>query len=259
MTSSSARNIQTPQVRVSVCMAAYNGAAHITEQIDSILPQLGPADELVIVDDASTDDTVKVVSRIADDRIRLISSSDNRGYVRNFEAALTQSRGEYVFLADQDDVWLPGRVEAMIAALQDADVVASNFGFFGHQPRRIESIRLRAADSSRRWANLFALWIGYRPYFGCAMAFRRPARDLILPFPDFLDETHDQWIALVGNLAGRMAHLEQDTLVRRLHENNTTPKQWRSLRLILKARFMLVRAFFEARGRIRRSRRQLHP
>lgn len=254
MTASNTSASQADPVRVSVCMAAYNGAAHITEQIESILPQLGPADELVIVDDASTDDTVQVVSRIADDRIRLIASAENRGYVRNFEAALLQSRGEYVFLADQDDVWVPGRVEAMIAALQDSDVVASNFGFFGHRPRRIESIRLRASDGPRRWANLFALWVGYRPYFGCAMAFRRPARDLILPFPAFLTETHDQWIAMVGNLAGSMVHLEQDTLVRRLHENNTTPKKWRSLRLILKARFMLVRAFFEAGRRIRRSR-----
>lgn len=241
--------------QVSVCMATYNGAAHVEEQIASILPQLEAGDELVVVDDASTDDTAKVVEAVNDPRIRLIRSAVNRGYVRTFEAALTASRGDYVFLSDQDDVWIPGRVDSMVAALQDADVVASNFGYFGQAPRRIESLRLRSSDSHRRWANLLTLWIGVRPYYGCAMGFRRSAKDLILPFPAFLVETHDQWIALVGNLRGSMVHLDEDTLNRRLHDNNTTPKKARSLGLILRARIMLARAFFVALVRIMRGTR----
>ncbi|MCC3276974.1 glycosyltransferase [Arthrobacter sp. zg-Y20] len=243
---------QAEATRVSVCMAAYNGAEHIREQIDSILSELGPGDELVVVDDASTDKTRDVVSGVGDSRIRLIPSSVNRGYVRTFEAALAHSRGEYVFLSDQDDVWIPGRVQRMVDALQDAEVVASNFSFFGQQPRAIESIRLRSADSGRRWANLFALWVGYRPYYGCSMAMRSSVLSLILPFPGFLTETHDQWIAMVANLAGTMHHVEEDTLRRRLHEANTSPKQWRSLRRILAARLMLLRAFLVAVRRIRR-------
>ena len=240
--------------RVSVCMASYNGSAHIAEQIASILPQLYAGDELVIVDDASTDDTAAIVEAIGDPRIRLIRSATNRGYVRTFEAALTASTGEFIFLSDQDDVWVPGRVDAMVTELQHADVVASNFGYFGQAPRRIESLRLRSSDSSRRWTNLLALWIGVRPYYGCAMAFRSSARHLILPFPSFLVETHDQWIALVGNLEGSMVHLEENTLNRRLHENNTTPKKARSLRQILRARIMLARAFFVALERMRRGK-----
>ncbi|KAD4060707.1 glycosyltransferase [Arthrobacter yangruifuii] len=232
-------------------MAAYNGAAHIEEQIASILPQLAPGDELVIVDDSSTDNTAAVIEALQDPRIKLIRSSVNRGYVRTFEAALTASSGEYIFLSDQDDVWIPGRVEAMVAELGHADVVASNFGYFGHTPRKIESLRLRGSDSSRRWANLMMLWIGIRPYYGCAMAFRRSIKDVVLPFPSFLVETHDQWIALVGNLAGSMAHLEADSLNRRLHDNNTTPKKARSLMLILRSRIMLARAFLVARARLR--------
>lgn len=238
--------------RVSVCMATYNGAAHVEEQIASILPELKDGDELVIVDDASTDDTAEVIEQIGDQRIRLIRSAVNRGYVKTFEAALTASQGDYVFLSDQDDVWIPGRIDSMVAALQHADVVASNFGYFGQAPRRIESLRLRSADSSRRWANLLTLWIGIRPYYGCAMGFRSSAKDLILPFPRFLVETHDQWIALVGNLRGSMAHLEPNTLNRRLHDNNTTPKTARSLGRILRARFMLARAFVVALARIMR-------
>ena len=244
--------INAATTRVSVCMAAYNGAEHIGEQIESILSELGPDDELVVVDDASTDKTRELVAGVGDSRIRLIPSPVNRGYVRTFEAALAHSRGEYLFLADQDDLWIPGRVQRMVATLQDAEVVASNFSFFGQRPRAIESIRLRSADSGRRWANLFALWVGYRPYYGCSMAMRRSVLPLILPFPGFLTETHDQWIAMVANLAGTMRHLEEDTLQRRLHDANTSPKQWRSLRVILRARLMLLRAFLVAVGRTRR-------
>lgn len=240
--------------RVSVCMAAYNGSAHIEEQIASILPQLQDGDEVVIVDDASTDNTVKVIEALEDPRIRLIRSEVNRGYVKTFEAALTASTGDYIFLSDQDDVWVPGRVDAMVAELRDADVVASNFGYFGQAPRRIESLRLRSADSTRRWANLLMLWVGVRPYYGCAMAFRSSTKNVILPFPSFLVETHDQWIALVGNLRASMTHIESNTLNRRLHENNTTPKKARSLRLILRARIMLARAFLVAVARNRRAK-----
>ncbi|MDV7237616.1 glycosyltransferase, partial [Listeria monocytogenes] len=94
--------------RISVCMAAYNGANHIREQIESILLELSATDELVIIDDCSTDSTKSVVEGIGDPRIRLIAGTTNAGYVRTFERALSESRGRYVFLSDQDDIWIPG-------------------------------------------------------------------------------------------------------------------------------------------------------
>lgn len=239
-------------VRISVCLAAYNGAAFIREQLETILPELTSSDEVVVVDDASTDSTVDVVEELADDRIRIIALPHNVGYVRAFERALTESRGRYIFLSDQDDHWLPGRVEAMIGVLRSKDVVASNFGFFGHDPRAIESRRLQARDDDRRWRDLLLLWVGVMPYYGCAMAFRREAVAQILPFPPFLRETHDQWIAMIGLLSGSIAHLEEDTLVRRLHDLNTTPKKNRPLRVILRSRVMLARAAGTALRRVRR-------
>lgn len=244
------------RTRVSVCLASYNGAAHIVEQLESILVQLGPEDEIVVVDDASTDSSVELITGITDARIRLVRSPVNEGYVKTFEKALTASRGEYVFLSDQDDVWLAGRLDLMLEALATKPVVASNFSFFGQKPRTIESLRLRTADSSRHWTNLLLLWVGVRPYYGCAMAFRREVAPLILPFPRFLHETHDQWIAMVGNLIGGIHHLEEDTLTRRLHETNTTPKKARSPLLIVRSRIMLARAFVVAVLRIRRNRGQ---
>lgn len=233
-------------VRVSVCMATYNGQEYVAEQIRSILAQLSPGDELIVVDDASKDATLDVVRRLGDPRIVLLPNKENMGYVASFERAIAASRGVYIMLSDQDDVWLPGRVESLVDALQTKDFAASNFTVFGGPANRYHNVQLKESDSRRWVANLVTTWIGIRPYYGCTMAFKAAAKELILPFPEFLTETHDQWIAIVGNLNQQMVHVTAPTVARRLHDENTTPKTRRPVAVILRARIMLLRAFFVA-------------
>lgn len=243
------------QVRASVCMATYRGARFIEEQIASILIELGPDDELVIVDDASPDETVEYIKKVQDQRVRLVVAAANRGYVRTFEEAIRHSTGQFIFLSDQDDVWFPGRLESMLAALENERVVASNFDVLGGGPRPWIP-KLKAADSNRKLANLWGILIGYRAYYGCAMAFRREALSLVLPIPPYVKESHDLWLAICGNVSGSITHLAESTLLRRLHDQNQTPAGWRSLRKIVSARIMLLRLMLEA---LRRNRAQLEP
>ncbi|WP_284983711.1 glycosyltransferase [Arthrobacter sp. efr-133-TYG-118] len=243
-----------PRTRVSVCMATFMGAKFIHEQLESILSQLSDDDEVVIVDDASRDDTVAKILAVADPRIRLIRAETNQGYVKSFGQAVLASRGRFIFLADQDDVWTEGRVDSMLSALTTAAVVASNFDVLGGGPR--PSIpKLDSADSRRHLGNLFGILIGYRAYYGCGMAFRRDILDLFSPIPDYLRESHDLWLAIVGNVSGSITHLDRSTLLRRLHEDNATPRGWRSLRVILAARLVLIRLMLEARRRSLASQR----
>lgn len=240
-------------VRASVCMATYRGAAYVAEQIESILVQLGPDDELVIVDDASPDRTVEEIRRFDDSRIKLLESPTNQGYVRSFEQAVVASCGEFVFLADQDDVWIPGRLELMLTALEGSSVVASNFAVLGGGPRG--NVReLRGSDSRRYLKNIVGIIVGYRPYYGCAMAMTRQQAEIFAPIPQFLVESHDLWLALCGNTAKSITHLPEPTLWRRLHEDNVTPRGWRSLSTILRARVMIVRALLEAARREKAAR-----
>jgi glycosyltransferase involved in cell wall biosynthesis len=232
-------------VRVSVCLAAHDGAQFVDEQVRSILDQLGPSDELVVVDDASTDATVSVVESFDDPRIALHCNDVNVGSVRTFERALGLSRGAYLLLADQDDVWVPGRLEAMVAALQTGGVVATSVAVLGDPPGR-PRWPLRAGDSRRYAANVAAVLVGVRWYFGCAMGLRRDLLPVVLPFPAWLTESHDLWIGLVGNVRHEMRHLETPSVQRRLHGANQTPLRWRSLPTILRARVMLVRCLVEA-------------
>ena len=104
---------------ISVCMASYNGAKWIALQIDSILPQLGPDDELIVVDDASCDTTLDIVRAYGDSRIRVFENEQNLGVDLTFERALTLARGDILFLTDQDDIWYPDKVSRVMRAFEE--------------------------------------------------------------------------------------------------------------------------------------------
>ena len=110
-------------MKVSVCLASYNGGDWIKRQIDSILNQEfkyhSNVDlELIISDDGSTDNSLKEISQIKDDRIIIIhhKGKQHKFYksifaaTENFENALMYATGEYIFLSDQDDIWYPNRI-----------------------------------------------------------------------------------------------------------------------------------------------------
>lgn len=239
-------------IRASVCMATYRGKDFVKEQISSILLELGPDDELIVVDDASPDETAEIVGSFEDPRVRLIVAPLNRGYVRTFEEAIGLSRGRFILLSDQDDVWIKGRLAAMLSALDSAKVVAGNFDILGNG-RRPWIPKLSSSDSGRNLANLWGILVGYRAYYGCAMGFRRDALSLVVPIPPYVRESHDLWMAICGNMAGSVAHLDESTVLRRLHGDNQTPSGWRSLRKIVAARIMLLRLMIEAFRRTRRA------
>ncbi|MGM7672175.1 glycosyltransferase [Microbacterium sp. A93] len=241
-------------VRVSVCMATYNGEAYLGEQLDSILAELAPHDELIIVDDASADGTVALLATVEDARVRVFPRDHNRGYVRTFEEALQYATGDVLMLADQDDVWIPGRRALFVAALQNDAVAASNLVLLGSDAPLVPPIpgiswRLNASQSGHSVRNELRILAGIIPYFGCAMAIRRDAVDRILPFPDFLTESHDLWIATFANAHRTMRHLDEPTLRRRLHEENVSTARPRGIVPVLRARWMLLRAWLAAKKR----------
>ena len=143
---------------------------------------------------------------------------------------------------------MPGRLDAMVVALDRDGVVATSVAVLGAPPGR-PRWKLRDEDSHRYATNLAAVLVGVRWYFGCAMGLRRDVLRTVLPFPSWLTESHDLWIGVVGNTLHEMRHLEAPSVARRLHSANQTPTRWRSLPQILRARVMLARCLVEARRR----------
>ena len=165
---------------ISVCIATYNGARYIAEQLASILKQLSAEDEVVVSDDGSTDGTIDIVRSFNDRRIRIVDGPRRHSPTLNFEWALRNAHGEYIFLADQDDVWLEGKVRRGVEELQMCDCVVSD-------ARVTDSLLNTTSESlfelmhvkrGRLW-NL--LW--RNGYTGRCMAFKREVRSKALPFP----------------------------------------------------------------------------
>ena len=179
---------------ISVCIATYNGEKYIRQQIESIVCQLSPTDEIVISDDGSTDKTLAIVKAIGDKRIRIIKGPRKHSPTFNFEYALKAAKGDYIFLADQDDVWKPNKVEVCMKWLQkyycvvsDAEVTDSSLNTLFPSLYRLLGVR-QGKLYNTLWKN---------GYTGCCMAFRRNVLEVSLPFPKNIP-MHDIWI---GNVA----------------------------------------------------------
>lgn len=202
-------------------MAAWNGEKYIGEQIDSILSQLTDTDELVISLDPSTDGTEAIIRRYEDPRIRLLDGPGN-GVIANFENAIRNCRGEYIFLADQDDVWLPGKVERVkeafrnregertLAVMHDAKIVDASLADSGQTFFAFRGCRTGMKENILK-----------NTYIGCCMAFRRALLPHILPFPKEIP-MHDQWIGLMAEKYGRTELIREPLLLYRRHGENAT-------------------------------------
>ena len=236
---------------ISVCMATYNGEKYLKEQIDSILIQLQDFDELVIVDDNSIDSTREILNSYSDHRIKIIHNEQNIGVNKNFEKAIISSHNKYIFLADQDDIWIPARIDIMFHELAKpkALVVTGNMLFIdGDGAPMLPSIkRLDSSDSAKKNKNIWRIFLGKAAYFGSAMAFSRDLCEVILPFPDFI-ESHDLWIAMAGIQVGGNIHCNNRVLYRRIHSNNVSLMSRKVFKVFL-SRLIFVRQLLELKKR----------
>ena len=100
---------------ISVVLAAYKGEKYIGAQVESIISQLGENDELIVSDDFPTGDTRKAIADLIENDKRIIYlNGPGRGVIANFEFAISKARGDYIFLSDQDDVWLDGKINTVL-------------------------------------------------------------------------------------------------------------------------------------------------
>jgi glycosyltransferase involved in cell wall biosynthesis len=225
-------------------MATYNGAKFVQEQLASILSELGPLDEVIVCDDGSTDETVRILKSFLDQRIHIYSNSVRLGHVRNFERALSLARGELIFLADQDDVWIPGRVLAMVESLDShngALLVASNFDLIDENGMPVGLFRKLGLARKSKIGQVFAIFAGRSPYFGCTFLMNRQCLSLCLPIPESI-ESHDIWIALVSSVFGKVVNLPNATLMHRLHGSNLTAPARRKLSTIARGRWVFFKS-----------------
>jgi glycosyltransferase involved in cell wall biosynthesis len=204
--------------KISVCLATYNGEKYIKEQIDSILIQLGENDEIIISDDGSTDNTIDIIKKYNDYRIKIYHNNNRKGVIGNFENALNYSTGEFIFLSDQDDIWLSDKIVKTLPYLKDYDLVISDCKIVDEKLNIVyESVFEKFGSKSGFLRNFYKNY-----YWGCCMAFNHKIKDYILPFSKKI-AMHDIWIGLNVELNGSVFFLDQPLILYRRHGQNVSP------------------------------------
>lgn len=203
---------------ISVCIATYNGERFIKRQLESILTQLGERDEVVVSDDGSTDRTLQIISDIADRRIRtVVNKGPEHSPTANFQNAMKEAKGDYVFLSDQDDIWLPHKVETMMNILKNGDchcVISDALMTDEHERVTNDSLYEVMHVGHGRLYNLLA----YNGYTGCCMAFSRKVLDKALPFPADIP-MHDIWIGNVAAFFFNLKFISEPLILFRRHSD----------------------------------------
>lgn len=237
---------------ISVCMATYNGERYIKQQIDSILCQLNQEDELIISDDMSTDKTLDIVREYNEPRIKIYLHDKDHGFVKNFENALLYAKGDYIFLSDQDDLWMPNKVEKTLEYLKQNDFVVSDCLTINDRGEIISQSRIK--DFSIK-TGFIRLMIKTR-YLGCCMAFNKNVLSAILPFPNngYLIE-HDLWIASVAECYFKTSLINEPLICYRRHGSNTSSggnDKGYSLSIKAYRRLYRLQCLYKLRGTIKR-------
>lgn len=219
------------QPLISIAMATYNGETFLKQQIESILCQTYKNIELIICDDMSTDNTVQIVEEYMKiyDCIKLYKNKTNLGFVKNFEKAIEFSSGDFIALADQDDIWDINKLEIYIDEIIKIEKNYINLPIMVHSDlTTVSSNGEIINDSYFKFRNYtfsnkrsIGTMLGPCGVMGNTILFNKELKNYILPFPEML-AFHDYWIALVNELFGKRVTIHNSLVKYRLHETNSS-------------------------------------
>ncbi len=205
---------------ISVALCTYNGEKYLAEQLDSIIGQSYKNIEVVIVDDASTDKTVEIINSYAknDSRIKCHKNEFNLGFNKNFEKAITLTSGDYIAISDQDDIWLPDKLQLLVKHIKDNWVIFSNSSYMG-------------ARKSRLLLNKFKLPVDYKGIIlrnfitGHTSLMRREFLSQVLPFPK--KGYYDWWIGFVALYHKKITFYDHVLTYYRIHNESVIKRRLR--------------------------------
>lgn len=204
--------------RVSVAMATYNGEKYIYEQIKTILSNLTESDELIISDDGSTDRTLDIIRKINDNRIKLIHGTGN-GIKQNFANAIGHTTGDYIFLADQDDIWLDNKIEKVLESFYKSDAILIQHDAIVIDEN--EDILYNSFAEHRKVKTGIIKNLIKNSYHGCCIAFKNELKNEILPIPDNV-YLHDAWIGMIAEQNGKTKFIDEKLIKYRRHLENAS-------------------------------------
>lgn len=250
----SASNDYKTRENISVALATFNGERFIKEQLESIIPQLINGDEIIISDDGSTDSTVDIIKRYSQkySYIKVYhNDKSNKGVIGNFENALKRCKNTYIFLSDQDDIWLPNKVEVIINSfnVENATLVLHNAYIFDSKNNLISNVSMKEKIGSS--TKLFKILIK-NPFIGCCMSFKKTLLNVVLPFPNKNDiSIHDWWIGICAVKTSKVYYCDEKLIMYRIHDSNTLGFHKTSFKYKLQKRLKMIKCIYKNRRRFK--------
>jgi glycosyltransferase involved in cell wall biosynthesis len=231
-------------MKVSVVLAAYNGEKFVTKLLESVLQQTRKPDEIIIVDDNSTDSTYQIIEdciKLKNNKtsisIKLFKNEKNLGFAKNFKKALSLSSGDLIVLADQDDIFLQNKIERIenyLYANEQIKIFASAYNMIDENDKIISDSKPFKKNKIVTFHEL----VKGNSYPGCSIAFRS---ELMSTF-DYFDNsifTHDWFLLILTSIyfPGSIFFDSIPLLLYRMHGNNTLGMNFKNeIRFSLKER-----------------------
>lgn len=213
----------------SIALATCNGARHLPALLESLADQALHPGELIAFDDASDDDTVAILESFALSApftVRIFRNPLRLGVEENFSRSITACQGDYIALADQDDIWHADKLAILaralaapdaLAAFSDAEVVDANLNPLGYT--MWQRVKFSRSEQDRlAQGQGFAVLLKHRVVTGATLAFKSVLRDSALPIPPSWQ--HDAWFALIAAAQGKLLSIRSTLISYRQHDRN---------------------------------------
>lgn len=216
-------------MKISVVMATYNGEKYLEQQIVSILEQTVKPDEFIVCDDGSTDRTIAILEKFAQqNKLRYVINDRQLGLIANFKKTVSlANNGNYIALSDQDDVWLPQKLEKSIELLQQIDdatipcMVYSDLLLVDQNDIVLnDSFRDERGQSNYQYTLETLLLNNF--VNGCTSLFNPELKRRFAEIPDDVLLNHDSWMALLTFTFGKSAYIPLSLVRYRKHESNAS-------------------------------------
>ena len=217
-------------MRVSIAMSTYNGGKYVRAQLDSILSQTYPIHEIIVCDDQSFDGTQQILSEYSSKNlIRFFQNESRLGVINNFKKAILLCEGDYISLADQDDVWERNKIELSVEAMKKIEL--KNLPCLIFSDLQIMDEKLNRLEPSL-WQNLkvypkyetFGTVLYGNIITGCTVLINRDFLKYVKEMPSIIT-MHDSWFGLIAYGLGKVAIVYQATVKFRRHGSNVTNVQ----------------------------------
>ena len=231
-------------MELSVVVTAYNGEKYIQEQLDSILNQTQVPDEVIVLDDGSTDETIDILSEYKKNHPSVFDieiNDENLGVTKNFEQGIRVSNGDAIFLCDQDDVWHPKKIERQASAL------LNNKGLLSFHDSLVvdESLSpvdthwnmISYSDTNQTARSNFSQLTTRNFVNGCTMLIDSSLREYILPIPH--EWMYDWYIALISALISKLIPVDETLHKYRHHKDQVSGQHPKSIITKLQRGFQL--------------------